>query len=392
MLTLATLVFQETKATILAKGLSIASSLGLDVDAWGTGDPTRSYYHYLAEVLANLEGVVTNYIAAGFLDWAQEKAEETGNTDWLVLLAKQVYNVDAVEATFAEGVVTLTNTAGGQYDIEPGDVTFKSSISGKTYHNTNGGTLAPGPATTLALDIVADEAGSESSAGAGEVDTLITTLLGVTCTNANAVVGLDSESAASIANRCRLKLGALSPNGPRDAYNYVAQNQELTGTTGITRTRSIGDSDVGEVTLYLAGPSGPVSGDDRDAAEAAIIQWATPLTITPIVLSSTGVSVPVTYTIWVYSGVGETADSIKSTVEAELERLFAVRPIGGDIIPPSLTGKVYTSLVESVIRAAFPAHTFRVDLAAPASDVALTAGQVATLGLVTGTVNFVSDP
>lgn len=392
MLTLATLVFQETKATILAKGLSIASSLGLDVDSWGTGDPTRSYYHYLAEILANLEGVVSNYIAAGFLDWAQEKAEETGSTEWLVVLAKQVYNVDAVEATFAEGVVTLTNGGGGLYVIEPGDITFKSATNGKTYHNTSGGTLASGPATTLDVDVIADEAGSESSAGASEIDTLVTTLLEVTCANANAVVGLDAESAASIANRCRLKLGALSPNGPRDAYNYVAQNFELTGTTGVTRTRSIGDSDTGDVLIYLAGPSGPVSGTDRDAVEAAIIQWATPLTITPTVESATGVDVDVTYTIWVYAGVGETEAAIKDAIEAELERLFAERPIGGDIIPPAVSGKLYTSLIESVIRATFPGHTFRVSLADPAVDVDLDPSEVATLGTVTGTVNFVSDP
>lgn len=393
MLTLATLVFQESKAAILAKGLSIASSLGLDVDAWGPGDPTRSYYHYFAEILSNLEGVVSNYIAAGFLDWAQEKAEETGSTDWLVVLAKQVYNVDAVEATFAEGVVTLTNNAGGFFpDIEAGDLTFKSSITGKTYHNTSGGTLASGPATTLPVDIIADEAGSESSAGAGEIDTLITTLLEVTCSNANAVVGLDAESAASIANRCRLKFGALSPNGPRDAYNYVALTFEFTGTTGVTRARSVGDSDVGEVNLYIAGPSGPVSSGDRDAVEAAVVLWATPLTITPIVTSATGVDTPIVYEIWVYASVGETEAAIKDAIAAELEKLFASRPIGGDVIPPATSGKLYVSLIESVIRGVFPAHTFRVVLSAPGADVALLISEVATLGAVTGTVNFVTGP
>lgn len=396
MLTLATLIFEETKETILAKGLSIASSLGLDTDAWGVGDPTRSYYHYIAEILSKLEGVVSNYIAAGFLDWAQEKAEETGDSSWLILLAKQGYNVDAIEATFAEGVVTLTNAGGGLYVIEPGDLTFKSSTTGKTYHNTSGGTLASGPATTLDVDIVADEAGSESSAGATEVDTMVTTLLEVTCSNANAVTGLDAESPASIANRCRLKLGALSPNGPRDAYNYVALNSELTGVTGVTRTRSVGDSDVGEVHLYLAGPSGAVSDADRDAVEAAIVQWATPLCVTPIVAKAIGVSVPVTYTIWIYSSVGETADDVKEAIEAELEALFAEEPIGGDVIPPATSGKLYTTLVESVIRGTFPNHTFRVSLAAPAADVDLqldeVGAEVATLGAITATVNFVSGP
>jgi phage-related baseplate assembly protein len=396
MLTLATLVFQETAASIYAKGLAAAQSLGLETESWETGDPTVSLFWYLAEILANLEGVVSNYIAAGFLDWAQEKAEQTGSTDWLVVLAKQVYNVDAVEATFAEGKVTLTNTKGGLYVIEAQDLTFKNTVTKKTYHNTSGGTLAQGPGTTLELDIVADEQGSQSTSGAGEVDALVTTLIGVTCSNTNAVVGLDAESPKSLADRCRLKLGALSPNGPRDAYNYVALTASLTGITTVTRTRSIGDSDTGDVTLYIAGPAGPVSSGDRDAVEAAILQYATPLTITPNVQNTTAVSVPVTYELWLYTSVGETEAAIKAKVESDLALMFAARPIGGDVIPPATSGKIYVSLIESVIRAAFPGHTFRVVLTLPAADVDLvldaTTGEVATLGAVTGTVNFVSGP
>jgi hypothetical protein len=40
--------------------------------------------------------------------------------------------------------------------------------------------------------------------------------------------------------------------------------------------------------------------------------------------------------------------------------MFANRPIGGDIIAPATTGKLYQSLVQARSRPAYPDHTFRV--------------------------------
>lgn len=394
-LDLATLLVRETEDAIYARGLLAAQAAGLNTTSWEPGDPTRSNYKYFAAVLGALEDVQVQYIAAGFLDWAQQKAEENNDTTWLVVLAKQVFNVDAVAATYAGTTVTLSNAGGGVYPIDAGDLTFKDTATGKTYHNTTGGTLASGPGTTLDVDVVADEPGADSSASPGEIDALVTTLLGVTVSNATAAVGLNAESAQSIVDRCRSKVGILSPNGPRDAYNFVALTPELTGTTGITRSRCIGDSTTGVVRQYLAGPSGAISGGDLALALAAILKWAAPLCITPSIASASNVVVPVTYELWVYNSVGKTSDEIKADVATALGALFATRPIGGDVIPPA-TGRLYQSLIESVIRGVYPNHTFRVALTLPAADVDLTldavTGEVATLGTITPTVTFVADP
>lgn len=377
---LLTLLVQETKEKIYDYAIGVAESLGLPVTSWQPGDPTRSLFHIESELLATLEEIVVNFVKAGFLDYA------TGV--WLKVLAEQVFGVTVPEATFATTTVTLTNGGGGLYTVDPGDLTFKSSITGKTYRNTTGGTLNPGPATTLDVTVVAEEAGSASSAGVGEIDELVTTLLGVTCSNATAAVGIDEQDEATTRQQCRDKLGALSPNGPRDAYAYVARNSELTGTTGVTRVRVVGDSTTGEVTVYLAGPAGAVSNPDRALVEDAIVEWATPLCVTPTVLAASNVTVPVTYTLWCYDTVNLTAAEVEAAVEDALEELFATRPIGGDIIPPAATGSLYHSLVESTIRGVFP-QIFRVTLAAPAGDTALTNAQVAVLGTVTATVNIV---
>lgn len=382
--TLASLLTVETAAQIYARGLAVATGLGLAVTSWVVGDPTRSLYHYLAEVLETLEINVAGYVASGFLDYATK--------DWLTVLAKQVFGVDRVEATFATTGVTLTNGGGGLYTIAVGDVTVKASGTGKTYTNTSGGTLASGPATTLTLDFAADEAGASSSAGAGTIDTMVTTMLGVTCSNALAAVGLDAEEDEALKDRCRAKLGMLSPNGPRDAYDFVVRSSALTGVSEITRSRTIADSLTGNVTTYLAGASGPVSGAAVTAAQAAIEKWAAPLCITPTATNSSSVSVAVTYELWLYDSVGETGATILATVLSSLQAMFRTRPIGGDIANNTPPGKLWKSLIESTIREAYPNHAFRVSVPVPAGDTTLAINEVAALGVVTGTIHLEAAP
>jgi hypothetical protein len=396
---LATLLVQATKEQIYEYALGVARVVGLPVDTWQAGDPTRSEYHLEAEILVTLEEVVVGFIRSGFLDYAAELAKAApGNVRaamWLKILAKQVYNVDVPEATYATPKILLTNNAGGFYeDIEPGSITVKNPITGKTYHNTQGGpgtNLASGPGTTLSLDFIADEAGAESAAGPDEITEMVTTLLGVTCSNPLAAVATDEQDPDTTVQQCRDKLSSLSPNGPRGAYSYVARETALTGTNAVTRAREYGDSDTGDVTVYLAGPSGAVAEVDRALVETAILKWSTPLCITPTVLSATPVPIAVTYQVWVYKRSNKTAAELEDEILTALENLFARRDIGGDIIPPATTGSMYHSLIESTIRGVNP-EIFRVALTVPSADTAIGNGQVAALSTVTATVNLVVDP
>ncbi len=380
---LASLLVKETKAKIYEAALSIASVIGLPVSSWQAGDPTRSLFHLESELLEKVEDIAVGFISSGFLDYAKGT--------WLEVLAEQVFGVIVPDATYATTPVVLTNTGGGVYTIDAGDLTLKNSTSGKTYRNTTGGTLASGPGTTLTIPVVADEAGSESSAAAGEIDDMVTALLGVTCTNPTAAIGIDKQDDATTRQQCRDKLGSLSPDGPREAYSYVARNSELTGTNAVTRVRVYSDSDTGDVVVYLAGPGGGVAEPDRALVEAAIIKWATPLCITPTVLAAGDVTVPVTYTLWLYQSANKTTAEVQADVQAALEDLFSGHIIGGDVIPPATTGALYKSLIESTIRGVYP-EVFRVSVSVPTSDVDLLNNEVAVLGTVTGTINFVQDP
>lgn len=386
LISLASLLVQETKAQIYTRGLAVATALGLRVSSWAPGDPTRSLYHFVSEVLSLLEVNVAGYTASGFLDYAKG--------DWLTVLAAQLYRVERIEATYAGTTVTLTNTGGGYYEFEAGDVTFQHSTSGKTYTNTSGGILQPWSGTppypTLDLDVSADEVGAESSASAAEITTLVTTLLGVTCSNATAAVGLDAEEDAALRDRCRAKLGMLSPNGPADVYNYVVRTPSLTGSTEITRSRTSSDSPTGDVTIWVAGASGAVSGAAVTAAQDAVAQYAAPLCITPTVTNAAALVVNIVYTVWLYDSVGETASAIETKIYGDLATAFRTRPIGGDVIGG--TGKLYRSFLEATIKASYPDHVFRVSVSTPAGDTTLTSSEVATLGTVTATVNLEPAP
>lgn len=383
---LTTLVVQRGKEALYNIGIQVATALSLPVTSWSPGDPTRSLYWYLAEVLDVLEQIVVEFVRSGFLDYA-----EGDDNEWLILLAEQVFGVTAVAATFATSTVTLTNNGGGLYVIEEaGQLTFRNSSTGKTYKNTSTGTLNPGPGTTLTLDVTADEAGSDSSASANEIDELVTTLLEIEVTASTAATGFDAETAASIRDRCRDKLGSLSPNGPPDAYSYVVRTPELVGTSGITRVRTDADG-FGNVDVTVAGPSGAVSAADLALAQAAIVRYAAPLGVNANARNSTNVPIAITYQLWLYEDVSADEDTVEDTVEAALAAMFAVRPIGGDVISPA-TGRLYHSMIESTIRSVYPAHAFRVDVSTPAGNTDLTLTQVATLGTVTPTINFVAVP
>lgn len=384
LVSLASLLVQETKSQIYARGIAVAKSLGLDTTSWVTGDPTRSYYHFLSEVLEIVEKNVAGFVASGFLDYA------TG--DWLTLLAKQVFNVDRTEGTYASCTIELTNSGGGLYVIAAGDITVRSSANGKTYRNTTAGTLESGAGKKVSLTFVADESGSASTASISTITTMVTNLIGVTCSNTTAAIGVDQEKDDALRDRCRAKLGMLSPNGPRDAYNYVVRSSALTGVTDITRARTVGDSTTGNVTTYVAGSIGMVAAASVTAALDAVTKWAAPICITPTVSNVTEVTVNVTYQVWLYSSVGVTTTDIAIKIAADLQAMFSARPIGGDIISPASTGSLYHSLIESTIKASYPDHTFRVLVTAPAGDTALAISSVAKLGAITPTVTLEAAP
>jgi len=374
MTTLAELLVQETKTAIYERALSIATTVGLPVTTWEDGDPTRSLYHVLAETLEYLEIRAARYVASGFLDLAAQ----LDDTKWLKKTAYQKYGYTATEATYSTCTVQLSNTSGNVYTIAAYDLTFaKTSDADITYRNTTGGTLGAGTPTspeTLDVTVACEIAGSDGSASIGDLE-LVTNVLGTTASNTTAAVGVDEESTTSIVAGCRAKLEALSPNGAAGAYEYVGLKTDYTDADDVTRISVSGESTSGEVTIYVASSSGAASGTDVTAVENALTSYAAPLCITPSVSSASAYPVTVTATVLAYDSVGVTTSAMEDAIDTALGTFFAAVPIGGD----GDDGKVYRASIISAILNTYPNYIYQVSLTAPASDVDLSANEVATL-------------
>lgn len=353
----------ETAAKFLARGLEIAKVLGLPVSSWRSGDPTKSLYHYVADMEAAKEEKRATFAKSGFLS--------TAEGDWATLHAHEVYGVTRGEATYATPTVTLHNTGGGVFDMGVGDLVVKCTATGKTYRSTNDpGVLGPG--VELTYELIAEEAGAASSVGEGEIDDFVTPAelasFDVEITGSTAAAAQDQQSETELKDQCGDTLGALSPNGAPDAYEYVCKNSELTGVTGINRATTIGDDDTGEVTVYVAGAEGAVSAPSVAAAQTAVLRWCTPLCIRPTVESATEESVNITAQI--------TGESIPANfaelINGALGVLFLALPIGGMVYRSRLIAAIHTAVPQAV----------SVNLIAPAADVALAANEVPVVGAV----------
>ena len=352
---------------------------GAKTTAWKPGSVVRTIIAGTSIVLSALSELQAEITKGGFLELA--------SGSWLTLVGKYVFGVERLRGTFATGQVTLTNTRSGSYWGGPGDLIVQNPSSGKEYRSTGSWSLAAGPSTTT-VDVRAVELGSESTSAAGEITKLVTTLSGVTVTNEDALVGTNPEDDDALKRRCLDRTGALSPNGPRDAYSYVARNttRENGDAIGVTRVATRADG-AGRVNVWVATPSGGVDSSDLERIDQAIKEQAEPLAVNAVVESASNLSVPVTYELWIYSSAGLTSGQVSDLVSDALTRLFQTTPIGGHLVGGAR--RLYVSDLASAIDSVRP-EIFRVAIIEPSADIPVLINQAPVAGTITGTVHQVA--
>lgn len=365
---------------------NLLKATGLPVTAWQEGSVARTILAIIAAVFAGFTEVMVVAIRGGFLDLAEGI--------WLTLLAKTVYNVDRIEATFAAGYVVLTNGGGGSYSFDPEEVIFRNPTTNKLYTNTEALSLAPLEADKK-IRVRAIEAGSASTAGPGQITELVTTLLLVTVTNPEALIGADAESDPDLRQRCRDSLGALSPNGPEAAYVYVAKSAKRPdgAPIGVNRVYIPPALGNGTVYVYVATPSGPVQGDANDpSTDLGIIardiyKKAVPKGVTAFVSSAVAKPVTLAVDVWVDAAASLTGAEVQALVEQKLRDYFVSLPIGGRVIPPA-AGRIPWRALIGQVEAASP-FVIEARLASEA-DIPMAAAEVATLAPSTVNTHLVT--
>lgn len=359
--------------------LDICRGLDLPVDSWWKGNALRVILRAVSRVYSGFTAIMAAFIKSGFL--------ETAEGEWLTKLALYVYGVTRREATFAKEDITFVNTGGFVHTQGIGTVTVIAPGTKKAYRNTEAFVL--GALSSLDVEFEAVEIGSASSAAAGTITQLETTLTGVTLSQTRAFIAIDGETDAEVRQACRDKLASLSVRGPRGAYAWaVREAKRLDGNAvNINRQKISSSSSKGTVNVYVAAPSGAPVSTDITAVEESIELRARPDGVTVTVAAATEVPVVRALTVWASREDGVSADDIKALVESTFVREGATFPIGGMHKPPSGQGKLYADWIAAK---AIGAHGSIYDIDGAGSDVSLGAGEIALLQ-VTATVNVV-DP
>ncbi|MDP9033221.1 MAG: baseplate J/gp47 family protein [Myxococcota bacterium] len=368
MITIEDLLTAPTSDEVLNRFVTNLVAMKIPADKWRPAGVGRTILRVVASTYAGGWQIVAAAIAGGFL------TEATG--PWLVLLARYVYGVEARPATFATGSVTLTNTAGGIYTYGAGEVTVLDSSSKKSFTNTAPFTLGAGSVgapTTLSIPIQAVEVGATSSAAPGEIDTLVTAMLGVTVSNPVSVAGLDAQSDDDLRALCLSKLGSLSVRGPRTAYDYAIKTATRPdgSPVGINRSSISTGSHTGRVSIYVAMPSGAPSLDDLTAVGVSIDAKARPDVVTVNLYGAIPVNYSPALTVWALAIPGLVESDVKAKAKALLRSFIESYPIGG---LSTIRGRgLFASGVDGVVKSAHEA-IFAVD---GATDLPLLPGQVA---------------
>lgn len=401
--TLNDLITVATYNDVLNNELNIATALGFPTTAWQPLQVDRSTLAIMAQLGANFSTTV-NFLAQGaYASFAAQMVDSAGNevTTWMDLRGVDQYNVTRLPATFASCPSTgfsITNASTQSYGpFAPGQLHFQqSSALGKpTYTNSATVTISASTATPVAL--VADVSGLASSAGPGTITTMLTALVGCTCTNTATLTGQDAENNAHYLQRCQAKLGSLSPNGPAQAYLFVAESildttqpfYNAALTAAITRVTTLKAPAL--VDVYIANAGGTTPAGDLTIVNAAIQAWVVPSGTTAIVAWATPTSVPITYTAYIPASAGVSAATLETAVSNALGLYFETIPIGG--LTDASSGILPLSGIIGTIWGAIAKLTpviGGVTVSVPSGDTALGPTSVATLGTITASVVMTS--
>lgn len=383
--TLESLITPATRDEMLETLLAIAALLDAPTTSWIEGDPTLTQFMTFGQKCADLSQVSVEIAKGGFGDLLPSD----GWADIWALSRFKVTRIPATEATGAVDLVCDATAAGDTYD--PGEIIIAHITTHKTYRNRD--VVVVVPSTTIAdVPFVADEPGIASNAAPATLTVMVSSLIGVTSSNPESLVGTDKETTPKLVERARSSLGSFSPNGPKDAYNYVAttpflpDGTELSNTsTPITRTRTVVDEATGELAVYLATAAGAPTAPDVAIVQTAIDAYAEPWGTTATAIASTEVVQAVTYQTWVKDSQ-LTAAQLEASIGVALALYFSLLDLGGDVVPPD-DGRLYVEALEQVIGHAAVGIT-RVIVSVPAAAVVLAPNEVAVLGTITPTVTL----
>ena len=341
-LTIQQLLQPVSAADFRTKAVAALQGLGLSPQLWAPGGGLSTTLTIACNLVAMLSTQLSNGIS--------QQWNPTATGGGLQLLSKFFYGVSAPQPTFATGNLVLTNIGGGIFTYAPGTAFFASTVANSqgvipTYTNVSAFTLnagSPSSPTQITIPIICTFAGSGGSSAPGFITSVPTAMISVTASNPIAVTGSDALSDAALRNLNIASIAARSVFGPTGAYVYAIQvaTNSVTGLPVAVNRWSLSNDHQGNITIYVASPTGPVITTDLQGISNAIEKYARPdgVTVLPGApgfpsqpASATAVPYDPSITVYVLAPIGTTATTLQTTILAALDAWFGgtTNPIGG---------------------------------------------------------------
>jgi phage-related baseplate assembly protein len=383
-ITITDLFKTETRDEIFNSVIANLNTLALKTTSWVSGGMARTILLGISQKIADKTQQISVINKGGF--------RETSAGNWLTFLSRNLYNVERITAAPGTVSLTLTNALAVSYGpFGAGEAHFEHATSKKTYTNQASFTV---PASgSVVISVIADEAGTASNANTNTITKIVSpSMPGVTLTHASALIGTDEEKDEPLRTRDLEKLGALSPNGPRGAYEYFSKGVKRTDGSIIDVNRVKVTKSSGAVTVTIASTSGTVAGADVTTVNTNIQTNCVPDGITATVQSATAQSVSVSGNVWVSSKWGTQADA-DAAIDAAIAAWIPTVPIGG-AISDGPGGYVFVDAIKAQVFSALALNgasaVLDVDFDSPLADVAVGATAAPTVGSINISVTIVS--
>jgi len=334
--------------------ITVAPQYGLVTTNWTDFSPEKNILRLTARMLEALHVACVEMWRGMWLAYARG--------DSLSQCAEQLYFTPRLAATFATCLVDFTNVSDPPtaYTVAAGDyITLTKSSDGEAQYRVDGPLSIPPAGLTgqLATAIVA---GTVCNAVPGEVDSVVgNSFPGLLVENTTVAEARDVESDTSLVERAQLATNALAIGGPDGAYEYFARGGDVNGeidstiaAIGVDKVRVSSSLTSNHVTVYLATPTGGVSGPNVALIEAKLQRRVLPSGVRLTVLSATELPIDIVYEAFLpdTSTVGE--DELKAAILARLTEYFPSTPIGGPaekVATPGKTGAITADKVRGLI-------------------------------------------
>ena len=339
---------------------NILQVMGISTTNWKPGATVRTIVSFFSVLLSSFSYWSAAAVNGGFLLLARG--------DWLTAQAWYGYGTARNDATPATGAVTLTNSGAGVYNFLDGELTLsyaKQQPDGTTttyyYHNIGAINVTTGSPTpnSQTITLTAELLGSGPSILPGGTVNLVPAYTGLSITVPTAINGSDEETDQSLINRAQLQASSISPNGPRDAYQYVALSaKRLNGSVICTRVSVTNSVPVlvylGTATAGITGTTGDQT-SDLGIVDLAIQTQVVPLGVTAITASGSPINIDIGYQVWVNKNTTFNATAIKTYIANALAAFIGAFPMGGnpvavvDVDHPTGTYWMYLDAIQSII-------------------------------------------